>query len=75
MGITIQKKYHLQNKTKTPSPAKVATATSIAKISYDKNFTKDTFLTHPSIIQFLTAMEANDTRLNIEPSILKEDIL
>ncbi len=42
---------------------------------YDKNFTKDTFLIHSTIIPFLTAMEVNDTRLNIEPSISKEDIV
>jgi hypothetical protein len=43
--------------------------------SYAKNFTKDTFLIHPTIIPFLTTMEVNDTRLNIKPSILKEDIV
>jgi hypothetical protein len=48
---------------------------SIAKKSYDESFTKETFLIHPTINPFLTAMEVNDTRLNIEPSILKEDIV
>jgi hypothetical protein len=49
-------------KTKTPTPAKVATTTTIAKKSYDESFTKDTFLIHPTIIPFVTAMEVNDTR-------------
>ena len=30
---------------------------------------------HPTMIPFLTAMEVNDTRLNIKPSISKEDIV
>jgi hypothetical protein len=42
---------------------------------FDKNFTNDTFLIHPTKIPFLTAMEANDTRLNIQLSISKEDIV
>jgi hypothetical protein len=50
---------------------------SIAKKSYDESFTKDTFLVHPTIIPFLTAMEVNDTRSkrsNIEEDIV-EDLL
>jgi hypothetical protein len=46
---------------KCSSPAKVATATTNAKKSYDVSFTKDTFCIHPTIIPFLTAMELNDT--------------
>ncbi len=45
------------------------------KKSYDENFTNDAFLIHPTIIPFLTAMEVNGTRLNIMPSVLKEDIV
>jgi hypothetical protein len=46
-----------------------------AKNCYDKSFTKDTFLIHPTTIPFLTAIEVNDTRLIIEPSIFKEVIV
>jgi hypothetical protein len=52
----------------------VASATSIAKNCHDENPTKDTFLINLTIIPFLTAMEVNDTHLNIT-SISKEDIV
>jgi hypothetical protein len=48
---------------------------SVSKKNYDKSFTEDTFLIHPTIIPFLTAVEVNDTHLNIKPSISKEDIV
>jgi hypothetical protein len=41
-------------------PTKIATATTNAKEIYDENFTKDTYLIHPTIIPFLTAMELSD---------------
>ncbi len=44
-------------------------------IHCNDNFTKDTFLIHPTVISFLTAMEVNDTCLNIKLSILVEGIV
>jgi hypothetical protein len=35
-------------------PTKITTATTNAKKIYDENFTKDTYLIHPTIIPFLT---------------------
>ncbi len=55
----------------------VATVMSIAKKSYDQSFTKDTFLIHPTIIPFLTAMEENGTcskRFNMD-KVIVEDLL
>jgi hypothetical protein len=60
---------------KNTFPSKGCNCNIHCKKSYDENLTKDTFLIHPTIIPFLTAMEVNDTRLNIELSILKEDIV
>jgi hypothetical protein len=60
---------------KSTFPSKGCNCNVHKKKSYDENFTKDTFLIHPTIIPFLTAMEVNDTRLNIKPSISKEDIV
>jgi hypothetical protein len=46
-------------------PAKVPTATFLAKKSYDESFIKHTVLIHPTIIPFLTAVDINDTSLDI----------
>ncbi len=47
--------FYFKQQTKTPSPSKLATATS-AKKTYDENFTKVNCQIHPSVIPFLTPM-------------------
>ncbi len=48
--------FYFKQQTKTPPPSKLATATSIAKKTYDESFTKVDCQIHPSVIPFLTPM-------------------
>ncbi len=48
--------FYFKQQTKTLSPSKLATATSIAKKTYDKSFTKVNCLIHLSVFPFLTPM-------------------
>jgi hypothetical protein len=48
--------FYFKQQTKTPSPSKLATATSIAKKSYKESFTKVNCQIHLSVIPFLTPM-------------------
>jgi hypothetical protein len=53
--------FYFKQQTKTPSPSKLATATSIAKKTYNESFTKVNCLIHPSVISFLTPMNVKKT--------------
>ncbi len=53
--------FYFKQQTKTPSTSKLATATSIAKKTYDKSFTKVNCQIHPSVIPFLTPMNVKKT--------------
>jgi hypothetical protein len=53
--------FYFKQQTKTPSPSKLATATSIAKKTYDKSFTKVNCQIHPSVVPFLTPMNMKKT--------------
>ncbi len=53
--------FYFKQQTKTPSPSKLAMATSIAKKTYDKSFTKVNCQIHPSVILFLTPMNVIKT--------------
>ncbi len=53
--------FHFKQQSKTPSPSKLATATSIAKKTYDESFTMDDCLIHRSVIPFLTPMNVIKT--------------
>ncbi len=46
--------FYFKQQTKTPSPTKLATVTSLAKKTYNESFTKVIFQIHPSVIPFLT---------------------
>ncbi len=46
---------------KKTSPSKLATATSIAKKTYNKSFTKVNYQIHPIVIPFLTPMNMKQT--------------
>jgi hypothetical protein len=54
--------FYLVSLDKNTFPSKGCNCNVHCKTSYDKSFTKDTFLIHPTIIPFLTAMKVNDTR-------------
>ncbi len=57
-------------------PGKIATATTNSKKIFDESFTKNTFVFHPTIIPFLTAMELNDiahTRSNSNEDEMSDD--
>ncbi len=56
--------FYFKQQTKTPSPSKLAMATSIAKKTYDKSFTKVNCQIHPSVIPFLTPMNVKKTTMN-----------
>ncbi len=45
---------YFKQQTKTPTPTKLATVTSLAKKTYDKSFTKVNCQIHPSVIPFIT---------------------
>ncbi len=47
--------FYFKQQTKTPSPTKLATVTSLAKKTYNKSFTKINCQIHLSVIPFLTA--------------------
>jgi hypothetical protein len=51
--------FYFKQQTKTPSPSKLATASSIAKKTYAESFTKVNCQIHPSVILFLTTMNMN----------------
>ncbi len=53
--------FYFKQQTKTLSPSKLATATSIAKKTYNKSFTKVNCQIHPSVIPFLTPMNVKKT--------------
>jgi hypothetical protein len=53
--------FYFKQKTKTPSPSKLAMATSLAKKTYDESFTKVNCQIHPSVIPFLTPMNVKKT--------------
>ncbi len=53
--------YYFKQQTKTPSPSKLAMVTSIAKKPYNESFTKVNCQIHPSVIPFLTPMNAKKT--------------
>jgi hypothetical protein len=53
--------FYFKQQTKTPSPSKLATGTSIAKKTCDKSFTKVNCQIHPSVIPFLTPMNMKKT--------------
>ncbi len=53
--------FYFKQQTKTPSPSKLATATSTAKKTYDESFTKVKCQIHPSVIPFLTPMNVKKT--------------
>jgi hypothetical protein len=53
--------FYFKQQTKTPSPTKLATATSLAKKTYDESFTKVNCQIHPSVIPFLTPMNLKET--------------
>ncbi len=53
--------FYFKQQTKTPSPTKLATATSLAKKTYGKSFTKVICQIHPSVIPFLTPMNVKET--------------
>jgi hypothetical protein len=53
--------FYFKQQTKTPSPSKLAMATSIAKKTYDESFTKVNCLIHSSVIPFLTPMNVKKT--------------
>jgi hypothetical protein len=53
--------FYFKQQTKTPSPSKLATATSIAKKTYDESFTKVNCQIHLSVIPFLTPMNVKKT--------------
>jgi hypothetical protein len=53
--------FYFEQQTKTPSPSKLATAISIAKMTYNESFTKVNCQIHPSVIPFLTPMNMKKT--------------
>ncbi len=53
--------FYFKQQTKTPSPSKLVTATSIAKKTYDESFTKFDCQIHPIVIPFLTPMNVKKT--------------
>jgi hypothetical protein len=53
--------FYLKQQTKTPSPTKLAMATSLAKKIFNKSFTKVNCKIHPSVIPFLTPMNVKET--------------
>ena len=53
--------FYFKQQTKTPSPSKLATATSIAKKTYDESFTKVNCQIHLSVIPFLTPINVKKT--------------
>jgi hypothetical protein len=53
--------FYFKQQTKTPSPTKLATATSLAKKTYNESFTKVNCQIHPSVIPFLTPMNVKET--------------
>jgi hypothetical protein len=53
--------FYFKQQTKTPSPSKLATATFIAKKTYNESFTKVNCQIHPSVIPFLTPMNVKKT--------------
>ncbi len=55
------KLFYFKQQTETPSPSKLAMATSIAKKTYNKSFTKVNCQIHPSVIPFLTPMSVKKT--------------
>jgi hypothetical protein len=56
--------FYFKQQTKTPSPSKLATATSIAKKTYDESFTKANCQIHPSVIPFLTPINVKKPTVN-----------
>jgi hypothetical protein len=59
--LTEVKRGKVKQQIKTPSPTKVATATSLAKKTYNKSFTKVNCQIHPSVIPFLTPTNVKET--------------
>jgi hypothetical protein len=55
---------YFKQQTKTPPPSKLATATSIAKKTYNKSFTKVNCQIHPSVIPFLTPINVKKLTMN-----------
>jgi hypothetical protein len=53
--------FYFKQQTKTPSPSKLATATSLAKKTYDESFTKVNCQIHLSVIPFLTPKNMKKT--------------
>jgi len=53
--------FYFKQQSKTQSPTKLATVTSLAKKTYDKSFTKVNCQIHPSVIPFLTPMNVKKT--------------
>jgi hypothetical protein len=53
--------FYFKQQTKTPSPSKLATATSLAKKTYDESFTKVNCQIHSSVVPFLTPMNLKKT--------------
>jgi hypothetical protein len=52
--------FYFKQQTKTPSPTKLATATSLARKTYNKSFTKVNCQIHPIVIPFLTPMNVKE---------------
>ncbi len=53
--------FYFNQQTKTPSPSKLAKATSIAKKTYTESFAKVNCQIHPSAIPFLTTLNVKKT--------------
>ncbi len=53
--------FYFKQQTKTLSPSKLATASSIAKKTYNESFTKVNCQMHPSVIPFLTPINVKKT--------------